>query len=535
MTVALRPYQSALKAGVQQAWASGARNVLAVSPTGSGKTVLFSDLLAEYPGASAAVAHRQELVSQISLALGRNGLRHGILAPQATVRNIVGIHMQELGRSYYDPSARCRVAGVDTLVRLNPADPWLGQVGLWIQDEAHHVLRANKWGRAVEMFPRAYGLGVTATPTRADGRGLGLHADGVFSSMVVGPSMRELIEAGYLTDYRIFAPPSDLDLSTVPTSAGGDYSPDPLRAAVRRSHITGDVVQHYLRIAPGRLGVTFAVDVESATEICAAFRAAGVPAEVVTSKTPDHLRAAVLRRFKARQVLQLVNVDLFGEGFDLPAIEVVSFARPTQSYALYCQQFGRALRLLEGKEWALIIDHVGNVLRHGLPDRPRVWSLDRRERRGSGKSDAIPTRACPQCTRVYERTYHACPYCGHAPEPAGRSSPEQVDGDLCELSPEVLARLRGEVAQVDGAPRFPQGAAPEVAGAIKRRHHERQQAQRELREAMALWGGVAHRRGSERQAQREFFLRFGVDVLGAQALGAREAEALGQLVRGDLA
>lgn len=528
----LRPYQSKLKADTLAAWQAGARAVLAVAPTGSGKTVLFSDILAGYPGASCAVAHRQELVSQISLALGRNGLRHGILAPQSTVRNIVAIHMGELGRSYYDPSARCRVAGVDTLVRAPSSDPWLAQVGLWIQDEAHHVLTGNKWGKAVEMFPNARGLGVTATPVRADGKGLGRHADGVFDEMVVGPSMRTLIDEGYLTDYRVFAPPSDLDLSDVGTSAGGDYSPEPLRRAVRRSHVTGDVVQHYQRIAAGKLGVTFAVDVETATQQCEAYRAAGVPAEVVTSKTPDALRIAILRRFRAREVLQLVNVDLFGEGFDLPAIEAVSMARPTQSYSLYCQQFGRALRLLDGKDHALIIDHVGNVLRHGLPDRPRVWSLDRRERRSSGPSDAIPTRACPQCTRVYERVHPSCPYCGHAPEPAGRSSPAQVDGDLCELSPEVLAKMRGEVAHVDGAPRFPQGVGPAVTGAIKRAHFERQQAQHALRDAMARWGGAAGRVGRERQAHREFYFRFGVDVVSAQALGAREAEALrAQVVR----
>lgn len=495
-------------------------------------TVLFSDLLAGYSGASCAIAHRAELVSQISLALARNGVRHGIVAPDSTCRNIVAIHMAELGRSWYDPGSRVRVAGVDSLPRLE-RDPWAQQVGLWIQDEAHHVLRDNKWGRAVAMFPNARGLGVTATPTRADGRGLGAHADGVFERMVVGPTMRELIEAGYLTDYRVFCPPSDLDLSDVTVTAGGDFSPEPLRKAVHRSHIVGDVVSHYRRIAPGRLGVTFAVDVESATEQCAAFRAAGVPAEVVTSKTPDALRIAILRRFRAREVLQLVNVDLFGEGFDLPAIEVVSMARPTQSYGLYVQQFGRALRPLEGKAHALVIDHVGNVVRHGLPDKPRVWSLDRRERRSNAGS-TIPLRICPQCTQPYERVNVSCPWCGHTPEPVGRSTPAEVDGDLIELSPEVLARMRGEVARVDGAPWFPQGLEPLAQAGLRKRHAERQQAQHQLREAIALWGGVGARPADVRRAQREFFHRFHIDVMSAQALGRPEAEALEAQVRADL-
>jgi len=535
MSIALRPYQSQLVAEIAQAWAEGARNVLAVSPTGSGKTVLLSALLQQHRGAACVIAHRQELVSQISLALARNNIRHSLMAGASTVANIVGIHMSELGRSWYDPSAVVRVAGVDTLVRAPASDPWMRQVSLWVCDEAHHLCRDTKWGRAIAMLPNARGLGVTATPVRTDGKGLGRHADGVIDAMVRGPSMRDLIGAGYLTDYRIFAPRSDLDLRDVPTGASGDYSPAPLRQAVRRSRITGDVVQHYKRIAAGKLGVTFAVDVETAIEICDEYRAAGVPAEVVSAKTPDSLRIAILRRFKARQVLQLVNVDLFGEGFDLPAIEVVSMARPTMSYGLFVQQFGRALRPMDGKRHALIIDHVGNTIRHGLPDAPREWSLDRRERRASSKSDAIPLRACPQCTQVYERVHRACPYCAHAPEPAGRSGPEQVDGDLCELSPEALARLRGDVAAVDGAPRIPQGAGPEVVGAIRKRHRERQEAQAALRETMALWGGVRRDAGEdERTAQRRFWLRYGVDVLGAQALGAREAEALRGRICNDL-
>lgn len=535
MSTPLRPYQAKLREGVLSAWADGARNVLAVAPTGAGKTVLMASLLAEHRGASCVIAHRQELVSQISLALARNGIRHSLLAAPSTVRSIVSIHMVELGRSWYDPSAACRVAGVDTLVRLSPADPWLRQVGLWVVDEAHHLTRDSKWGKAVELLPGARGLGVTATPVRTDGKGLGRQADGLMDAMVAGPTMRELIEAGYLTDYRIFAPRSELDMRDVPTSASGDYSPAPMRAAVRRSRIHGDVVSHYLRIARGKLGVTFAVDVEAATELCEAYRAAGVPTEVVTAKTPDALRLSILRRFRARQVLQLVNVDLFGEGFDLPAIEVVSMARPTMSYGLYVQQFGRALRPLEGKERAIIIDHVGNTLRHGLPDAPRVWTLDRRERRASSCSDAEPVRACPQCTRVYERALPACPYCAHAPEPAGRQGPDEVEGDLCELTAQALARLRGSVAAVDGAPRIPMGVGPEVAGAIRKRHRERQEAQTALREAMALWGGVRRDAGDDlRVSQRRFWLRFGVDVLGAQALGAREADALRERIHNDL-
>lgn len=502
-------------------------------------TFIFSRIAHAANMAVCAIAHRAELVGQISLALAREGLRHRIIGPTALARRCSATHVDELGMDYVNPHARVAAAGVDTLIRMEASDPFFAQVGLWIQDEAHHVLKDNKWGRAAELFPNARGLGVTATPVRADGKGLGRHADGLMDEMFVGPTMRQLITEGYLTEYRIFAPPSDIDLSSVPTSANGDYSPVPLRKARRQSHITGDVVQHYLRIAKGKLGVTFDVDVESATETAAAYRAANVPAEVVHGDTPDLVRADVLRRFRNREVMQLVNVDLFGEGFDLPAIEVVSFARPTQSYALFAQQFGRSLRPMEGKPYAIIIDHVGNVTRHGLPDAKREWSLDRRERRSrSAPSDVIPVRTClnVECMGVYERIEPCCPYCGTVPVPAGRSAPEFVDGDLFELDLATLQRMRGEINRIDGAPVFPPGVGPEVVGAIKRTHWERQQGQQRLRAAIALWAGWRNHLGEDDpRTYRRFWFRYGTDVATAQTLSARDAEALAQRIESDLA
>lgn len=565
MPVALRPFQAELERRVYEAWNGGAANVMPVAATGSGKTVVLSKVLYDEPGASIAIAHRQELVSQISIALARNGVRHRIVGAKKgspLIRVISAMQVAELGYSFFDPNAKTGVGGVDTIIRMDAGDPWFKQVRLMVQDEAHHVLKANKWGAAAALFPNARGLLPTATPLRADGKGLGRHADGLVDAMVLAPSMRDIIDMGYLTDYRIFAPPSDLDLTQVAMSqATGDYNADQLRKAVHKSHITGDVVAHYLKLAPGKLGVTFAVDVEAATEIAAAFRAAGVPAEVVSAKTPDALRAQILRRFKAREVMQLVNVDLFGEGFDLPAIEVVSFARPTESFALFSQQFGRALRLMltreeltgydlltdagrkaviaaSGKPVAFIIDHVGNVLRHGLPDARREWSLDRRERRSGGKSDAIPMRVCvnPECIQPYERVFKCCPYCGHYPPPPSRSAPEFVDGDLTELDPETLAALRGDIAKIDGDPVVPWGASAEVQGAVRRRHWERQQSQRDLRNVIAWWAGLESAQGrGESESYRRFYHRFGVDVANAQTLNAKDAAELAGRVSAELA
>lgn len=545
----------------------GHRNVLAVSPTGSGKTVLFADIVNSVNNtASAVIAHRAELVSQMSLALARENVRHRIIGPDSLRRTCVALHMREMGRSLHDPGARVGACGVDTLVNKKTSeDSWFRQVGLWVQDEAHHVLKENKWGRAAGMFPNAWGLGVTATPRRADGKGLGAHADGLFHSMVQGPEMRELIDLGYLTPYRVFAPPSDVDYSSVTVTASGDLSPAKLSAAVHASDaFVGDVIKHYQRIAPGKLGVTFAVDVESAKEIKHAFDAAGVKAEVVTADTDPVRRADILRRFAAREIQMLVNVDLFGEGFDLPAIEVVIFGRKTESFSLYVQQFGRALRLLVGipmaqwelmlpesrkaaiaastKSHGIIIDHVGNVIRHGVPDAVQTWSLDRRASRASSENDAIPLRSCANpnadglgtpCPSVYPRYLKLCPFCQFYPEPASRSAPEFVDGDLYELDPDQLAAMRGQKAVVDGAPQNIGGGSAQAG--LNHRHHDRQVAQHHLRNVLMLWGGWRSALGhTDSEGQRQFFHRFGIDVLTAQALGRPEAEALTERITAHL-
>lgn len=538
-----RQYQEDLKTAIRSEWAKGHKDVCAVLSTGGGKTKCFSDLIAERNDAreaSVAIAHRAELVSQMSLALARNGVRHRVVGPASLQRTCVALHMADLGKNYVDPTAPAAAISVDTLVRMSPTDPWFKTVKLVVTDEAAHLLQKTKWGKARAMFPNAVGLGVTATPIRADGLGLGRHADGVFDVMVEGPAMRDLIRWGYLTDYRAFAPPNSLDLSDVGSAASGDYSPPALRDKVKKARITGSVVQEYIRLAMGKLGVTFCVSVEAAVELTNAYREAGVPAEVITGETPDVMRSAILRRFRNRDVLQLCSVDIFSEGFDLPAIEVVSMARPTQSFGLFCQQVGRALRPLEGKSHAILIDHVGNIERfaktRGLPDTPQIWTLDRRERSGKSKpSDADPTRTCTACAGSYRiiEFGRTCPYCGVEDEPAGRGTPAQVDGLLEELDPEVLRTLRREVERVDGPP--PRLSDPAAARGAQRNHIERQRAQQELRTTLALWGGWqdACERSAE-QAQRAFFVRYGMTGIEAAALGAAEARALQTTVRAEL-
>jgi superfamily II DNA or RNA helicase len=528
----LRPYQTQLVDSIRTAWQNGDRNVCAVMPTGAGKTVVLSNVMHYTPGISVAIAHRQELVGQISQALAREGLKHEIIAPRNVIKNCVENHVEEFGKSYFDPNGVNKVAGVDTIIRRDL--PWANNVKLWVMDETHHVLTANKWGKAVAMFPGAVGLGVTATPERADGFGLSRESDGVFDNMVEGPNMRYLIDNGFLTDYRIFAPrTSDLNLDQVELGSNGDYKPPQLSKAIKNSHVIGDVVRHYLKIAPGKRGVTFAPDIETATEIANNFNAAGVPAAVVHGGTPDRDRTALVKKLRNGQLLQLVNVDLFGEGFDLPAIEVVSFARPTMSYGLYVQQFGRVLRILEGKTVAIIIDHVGNVIKHGLPDAPRVWSLDRREKRSTNRDEGEALKACDECTRVYERFRVECPYCGHIPTPAQRSGPEFVDGDLIELDASVLAQMRGQIEKVDGEFYAPNGLPKPAQLAARKNHIIRQESQKLLRESIAMWAGVERANGlSDREIYKKFYLKYGVDIMTAQTLGRNDATKLTNKVLG---
>lgn len=532
----LRPYQSELLNAIYWAWSQGALVVLAQLPTGGGKTVIFSHAVKAHAGASVVIAHRQELVSQMSLALAREGVRHRVIGPKSLIRLCVTAHMAELGRSFYDSGARCAVASVQS-ISVKTIDPaWAASVTLWVLDEGHHLLAANIFGKAVGFFPNAKGLVVTATPGRADGKGLGRHADGLVDVMVQGPAPWRLIEAGYLSKYRVFAPPSNFHREHIPVTAGGDFSPVKLKEETKRSTVTGDVVAHYVKHASGKSGLTFADSVENAATIAENFRASGVRAEVLTGKTPDTLRASILTQFKQRKIMQIVSVALIDEGFDCPAVEVVSDASATESFGRFAQRFGRGLRVLEGKTEMLYFDHVGNTVRHGLPDAERPWTLNRRTARATSESDAMPTRVCANsnvggmglvCAKTYERFYKTCPFCGFYPEPAQRTEPKFVDGDLYELDPEVLAAMRGKVAQVDGPVLVPQHLDAIAQYAVRKNHLARNEAQRALRELMSLWAGWQTVRGYDHaQSLRIFYHTFNIDVMSAQALGRGDAEAL---------
>lgn len=532
----LRPYQNDISTAIDKAWASGAQNVCATLATGGGKTIIFSNKIASRQGVVFAIAHRQELIVQMSMTLCKAGVTHSVQAPINLTKYIITEQIRKFRRRFEDPRSKVIVTGVLTLLnRERVLRHMIDRAELWVIDEAAHVIRDNVWGQAVQLFPKTcLGLGVTATPERSDGKGIGREGSGVFDVLVTGPSMRKLINDGYLTDYRIFGPYSDINLSNVPISRTGDYSQPKLVAAVRKSKIVGDIVQSYLKFTPGKIGVTFVTDVETAEEIATAYTAAGVPSRSVHAKTPDRERQQSTEMLRRGELKNLVNVDIFGEGFDLPAIEVVSMARPTESYPLHTQQFGRGLRIMDGKPYGTIIDHVGNVKRHGLPDREREWSLaDRESRKSDRDPDLVPIRTCRQCLAVYESYNHNCPFCGWIYVTDARGSVEQVEGDLCELSPELLAAMRGEIERIDSSPeavgdrmRHAGAPLPAVMGAMKN-HRLRQEAQVALRESIAIWAGYYKAAGiSDSEAMKRFYRLFGTDVMTAQTLGRTEATEL---------
>lgn len=547
--IKMRPYQQDMIDRTYFEWGRGARCVVIVSPTGSGKASTLCEIArleAERGQRVLITAHRQELITQLSNTLARNGIRHGIVAAQSTIKYANRLHMENFGKCFYDPKSRVTVGSVQS-IKL----PFIQELAQYrdkvtvIGDEGHHYTRESlTWGKVFTPLDEAGArlLLLTATPCRADGKGLSRETDGYGDVLVVGPTMRWCIEQGYLCDYKIYCPPTDIHLDRVKVSqATGDYAEKELKREIAESHIVGDIVEHYLKIAPGKRGVTFTVGVDMAEEVAEQYRKRGVPAVAMSGRMDDKDRIQALRDLRSGKVLQVVNDSVLTEGTDEPSIEVVTFARPTQSFGLYCQMFGRGTRMSPdtGKTHLIVIDAVSNVMRHGLPDAPREWSLDRRERRSSGKSDAAPVRTCLACTAVFERFMDACPFCGEPiPAPAQRTGPDWVEGDLYELDAATLAQMRSSLERVDMDPSdyrdlLTRQGVPQIGiMANVKRHIARQETVGTLRDILALWGGYERAAGlSDKEIMRKFYLTYGVDLWTAQTLKQDEMLSLAERVQ----
>lgn len=540
MAVQLRDYQQTLVDDIYAQWRS-VQCVLAVLATGGGKTFCFSWIVHDHPGASAIVVHRKEILSQISLSLAALDVVHRIVAPPDVVTMIRRKHLAKLGKSFIDPHARCGVASAQTLTsastsRNSQLQSWLRQVTLAVFDESHHYVATGSWAKAVELFGEAKLLFVTATPERADGQGLGRTADGYCDVMVLGPQTQYLIDSKSLAPFKYFAPSTDLDVSGLAVTKGGDFNAKALRERVVDSHLVGDVVSQYQQFAPGEKAIVFASDVATAKEIAAEFVARGIPAVELNGKTDARTREAELLRFESGELQVLVNCALFDEGFDVPAATCAVLAAPTESLSRYLQQCGRVLRFLPGKT-AKIIDPVCNWERHGMPNWPRVWSLESRSRRDSqGADDLIQQRVCCKCSQPYEAFYPACPHCGFVPVPPERSAPDKVDGDLFELDVEGMAALFAKMqkAELDDdeykLDQIARHIPPVGRGADMKRHQTNRYRRQVLRELVGWWIGCQPDGRPLNEKHRRFFHRFGIDIGTAFTLPAKDTDALIEMI-----
>lgn len=421
----LRPYQRKAVDDLRIALRK-ARSALWVGPTGSGKTVIFSSI------ASGTVAnqryvwivvHRQELLLQTSRSLSELGIMHGLIAPKFTP-----------GFEYV------QVCSVQTLVKRLEAGR-MGAVDLIVLDEAHHAA-AGSWNKVIKARPNAKLIGVTATPLRLDGQGLGSAHGGVFDTMIVGPSTRELIEAGFLVRPVVYAPEHRLDLSGV-KMRGGDYAPGEAAKRVDKPTITGDAVKHYAKLCPGEPAIVFCASIGHAEHVAQEFRSAGFRSESIDGGMGDGERRSLIEGLGSGRVQVLTSCEIVSEGTDIPVVSAAILLRPTASLGLYLQQVGRALRPAPGKSRALILDHVGNCIRHGLPDDEWEWSLDGVKRFGGERREQDErgerTRQCPKCYAVHA-PLPRCPHCGHEFD-RNMSAPERIEGNLMEITPELAAAL----------------------------------------------------------------------------------------------
>lgn len=416
---ALRDYQQDAVTAVRESFRLGHRRPLLVSPTGSGKTVVFS-----YITASAAakgnrtlvLVHRQELVRQAHESLASMDVPHGLIASGRTA----------------DPSQVTQIASVQTLVRrldrIRPPD-------LIVVDEAHHAT-AGAWSAVLEAFPQARVLGVTATPQRLDGKGLGT----VFDDLIRGPEVADLIGRGYLCRPVYYAPKT-VDMTGVKITAG-DYNRAEVAERMDRPTITGDAVNHYRNYADGQACVVFCTGLKHAEHVCQAFNTAGYRFAVLDGTLAPEERASRVLSLGAGRLHGLVTVDIVSEGFDLPIVACAILLRPTASLSLHLQQIGRTLRLAPNKPRAVILDAVGNCRRHGLAEEVRDWTLDGAARRNrAGKQDDIEAaRTCPTCFAVHTPSPN-CPQCLHVYEIKDRI-PNHVDGELEELHARQALRER---------------------------------------------------------------------------------------------
>lgn len=410
-TLELRDYQENLITEARAAMRAGFRRPLLVLPTGGGKTVVAARIIlgaVERGKRVVFLAHRKELIDQASKKLDALGVDHGIVMANHWRRK---------------PYAPVQVASIASLVKRD----LYGAPDLIFIDEAHRA-RAASYQSILENYPAAFAIGLTATPIRSDGKGLG----NLFDRLIQGPSVSHLTERGYLVPTRVYAP-SKPDVSRVKKTAG-DYNQGGLQRVMDKPTLTGDIVSHWQRLGEDRLTVCFAAGIEHSKHIVERFRAMGIPADHVDGAMEMDERERVLGDLEAGRIRVLSNFGVLTEGWDMPSCGCAIIARPTKNEGLYLQMAGRILRPHPGKEYAVILDHAGCTIEHGLVDEERLWSLDRdRDRDAGPRINLRLPRVCPDCHRVGSVVATVCP-CGYVFSSADRGGPVNVAGELQEVT-----------------------------------------------------------------------------------------------------
>ena len=405
---------------------SSHRRVLYVLPTGGGKTIMFCHIAQQATEKGKKVmilVHRDKLFKQTSESLGKFGVRHGLIG------------------SGYAPSYahNCQVAKIGTVV--NRLDKFIPD--LIIVDECHHAT-AGQYRKILDAYPNAFVLGFTATPCRTDGTGLGE----VFDIMVEGPQIYELIDMNYLTPARLFAPET-VNMAGV-KMMGGDYNSKQLGEVMEKPKIIGSAVGHYRDICSGSAAVVFCVSINHSIMMRDQFRKEGYISEVVHGKMKQHEIDAVLRGLGDGSIHVVTSCDLISEGVDVPKIECAILQRPTASLSLYLQQVGRALRKSEGKDECIILDHVGNIERHGRYDDHREWTLEGMKKKKNKDEQEVVTiiRECPECAWLLKPGQRKCPDCGCHGNIKERVV-EVVNGKLIELERKAKEKAEKKAEEKD--------------------------------------------------------------------------------------
>lgn len=469
----LRDYQHRAIEMLGASFKRGKRAPILVCPTGAGKTLIASELIrrcVEKGHRAMFLAPRRELIFQTSRKLSDIGVPHGVI--------LAGEEQA------YSCIAPVQVASIPTLasrVKRNRAD--IGDFDLIFVDEVHLAITQRQCD-LLDRWPNAFRVGLTATPTRKDGRALGA----MFDDMVEPVTVKQLTEQGYLAPARYFSV-AEPDLRGIKIQAG-DYNAKQLEQLMNRPVLVGDIVQHWLEHARTRRTVVFATSIKHSQALAQEFQRAGVAAEHVDANTPEDERRAVFARFTAGTTEILTNCFLASYGFDLPALSCVVLARPTKSLMLYLQMLGRGLRICDGKADALVLDHAGNVHRHGFVDEERYWTLDGNhklaEADGATPHDAPDEPKaikCPECSAMFKFT-RTCPECGFTLAAMAEAVPV-LPGRLVEIG-----KVKPEEASVDVRRRH----YLELAGMAQEHAWKAGWAAHKFKEAYGQWPPAAWKR-----------------------------------------